>query len=259
MHLDIDPIAIQLGPLSIHWYGLMYLVGFGIAWWLGRLRATDVSRGWQPIALDDLVFYFALGAVLGGRIGYIVFYDFAHFLQAPWIIFEIWKGGMSFHGGMIGVLVTMWWYAHRHGRTFFEVADFIAPLVPPGLGAGRLGNFINGELWGKTTDLPWGVVFPHPRAGLLPRHPSQLYEAFLEGAVLFAILWLFSKKPRPTMAVSGLFLVGYGIFRFLVEFIRIPDQALGYLALDWLTMGQILSIPMVLTGVGLLFLAYRRQ
>nr|VFK27854.1 MAG: Prolipoprotein diacylglyceryl transferase [Candidatus Kentron sp. MB]VFK31810.1 MAG: Prolipoprotein diacylglyceryl transferase [Candidatus Kentron sp. MB]VFK75579.1 MAG: Prolipoprotein diacylglyceryl transferase [Candidatus Kentron sp. MB] len=259
MSFYIDPVAFQIGPLSIHWYGLMYLVAFGVAWWLGRLRAADGVRGWKPVAVDDVVFYAALGAVLGGRIGYMLFYDFAHFAQAPWTILQIWKGGMSFHGGLIGVMVAMWWYARRHGRTFFEVTDFIAPLVPPGLGAGRLGNFINGELWGKTTDLPWGIVFPHPGAGHLPRHPSQLYEAFLEGAVLFVILWLFSRKPRPTMAVSGLFLVGYGVFRFLVEFIRVPDQPLGYLALDWLTMGQVLSIPMMVAGGGLLFLAYGRR
>nr|VFK42965.1 MAG: Prolipoprotein diacylglyceryl transferase [Candidatus Kentron sp. SD]VFK48504.1 MAG: Prolipoprotein diacylglyceryl transferase [Candidatus Kentron sp. SD]VFK80367.1 MAG: Prolipoprotein diacylglyceryl transferase [Candidatus Kentron sp. SD] len=258
MRLELDPVAIQLGPLPIHWYGLMYLAAFGMAWWLGRMRAADASRGWQPAAMEDLVFYCALGAVLGGRIGHMLFYDLAHFLHAPWIIFQVWKGGMSFHGGLLGVCVVMWWQARRHGRSFFQVADFIAPLIPPGLGAGRLGNFINGELWGKTTDLPWGVVFPHPAAGSLPRHPSQLYEAFLEGAVLFAILWLFSKKPRPTMAVSGLFLICYGGFRFFVEFIRIPDQSLGYLAFDWLTMGQILTVPMVVIGAGLLFLAYRR-
>nr|VFK21221.1 MAG: phosphatidylglycerol:prolipoprotein diacylglycerol transferase [Candidatus Kentron sp. LFY] len=255
MHLGIDPVAIQLGPLSIHWYGLMYLVGFGLAWWLGRQRAT-AARGWQPAAIDDLVFYCALGAVLGGRIGHILFYDLAYFMEAPWVIFQVWKGGMSFHGGLLGVCLAMWWYARRHGRSFFQVTDFIAPLVPPGLGAGRLGNFINGELWGKTTELPWGVVFPG--AGPLPRHPSQLYEAFLEGAVLFVILWLFSQKTRPTMAVSGLFLVGYGCFRFLMEFIRLPDQPLGYLAFDWFTMGQLLSLPMMIIGSGLLFLAYRR-
>nr|VFJ57676.1 MAG: phosphatidylglycerol:prolipoprotein diacylglycerol transferase [Candidatus Kentron sp. FM]VFJ57919.1 MAG: phosphatidylglycerol:prolipoprotein diacylglycerol transferase [Candidatus Kentron sp. FM]VFK09849.1 MAG: phosphatidylglycerol:prolipoprotein diacylglycerol transferase [Candidatus Kentron sp. FM] len=253
---QLDPVAVQLGSIAIHWYGIMYLVGFGAAWWLGRRRTTDAFRGWQRAAIDDLVFYCALGAVLGGRIGVMLFYQLDYFLHSPWIIFQIWQGGMSFHGGLIGVLVAMWWYARRHGRTFFEVTDFIAPLVPPGLGAGRLGNFINGELWGKTTDLPWGVVFPYSNAGPLPRHPSQLYEAFLEGAVLFAILWLFSKKPRPIMAVSGLFLLGYGIFRFLVEFVRVPDESLGYLAFDWLTMGQVLSIPMLVVGVGLLFLAY---
>nr|VFJ73607.1 MAG: Prolipoprotein diacylglyceryl transferase [Candidatus Kentron sp. FW] len=259
MHLDIDPVAVQLGPLSIHWYGLMYLVAFGIGWWLARLRVADPSRGWQGTAVDDIVFYCALGAVLGGRIGHVLFYDLTNFLHAPWIIFQIWKGGMSFHGGLIGVCLAMWWYGRHHGREFFQVMDFIAPLVPPGLGAGRLGNFINGELWGKTTDLPWGVVFPHPEAGPLPRHPSQLYEAFLEGVVLFILLWSFSRKPRPTMAISGLFLSAYGSFRFLVEFIRIPDRHIGYLAFDWLTMGQLLSIPMIIAGSGLLFLAYHRK
>jgi len=254
----IDPIAVQLGPLAIHWYGVMYLVAFGMAWWLGRVRATQEFRGWQPAAVDDIVFYCALGAVIGGRIGYVLFYDLGHFLDSPWVIFQIWKGGMSFHGGLIGVLLAVWWYARRNGRAFLEVTDFIAPLVPPGLGAGRLGNFINGELWGKTTDVPWAVMFPYPEAGSSPRHPSQLYEAFLEGAVLFAVLWLFSRKPRPTMAVSGLFMVGYGVFRFLVEFVRVPDQPLGYLAFGWLTMGQLLTIPMLVVGGGLLFFAYRR-
>nr|VFK19719.1 MAG: Prolipoprotein diacylglyceryl transferase [Candidatus Kentron sp. LPFa] len=259
MILELDPIALRLGPLSIHWYGIMYLVAFGVAWWLGRLRAARASSPWQPAQIDDIVFYCALGAVLGGRIGHMLFYDLAHFLYAPWTIFQVWKGGMSFHGGLLGVCIAMLWYARRQGRGFFQVTDFIAPLIPPGLGAGRLGNFINGELWGKTTDLPWGVIFPTPGAGPLPRHPSQLYEAFLEGFVLFVILWLFSRKTRPTMAVSGLFLVGYGIFRFLVEFIRIPEQPLGYLAFDWLTMGQVLSIPMVVLGTGLILLAYRHR
>ncbi|MBT8420791.1 MAG: prolipoprotein diacylglyceryl transferase [Gammaproteobacteria bacterium] len=256
---QLDPVALQLGPVAIHWYGVMYLVAFGTAWWLGRIRAIEVYRGWQPAAMDDIVFYCAMGAVLGGRIGHMLFYDLEHFLRSPWVLFQVWRGGMSFHGGLLGVLLAMWWYARRQGRSFFEVTDFIAPLIPPGLGVGRLGNFINGELWGKATDVPWAVVFPRTDLERLPRHPSQLYEAFLEGVVLFVVLWLFSKKPRPAMAVSGLFLVGYGFFRFLVEFIRVPDQPLGYLAFDWLTMGQVLSIPMLAVGSVLLFLAYHRR
>nr|VFJ50525.1 MAG: Prolipoprotein diacylglyceryl transferase [Candidatus Kentron sp. DK] len=256
---QIDPVALHLGPVAIHWYGIMYLVAFGAAWWLGRRRAAEPYWGWQPAQVDDIVFYCALGAVLGGRIGHTLFYNLDHFLYSPWIIFRIWEGGMSFHGGLIGVLLAVWWYARHHGRGFFELADFIAPLVPPGLGAGRVGNFINGELWGGGTDLPWAVVFPGTDPQQLPRHPSQLYEALLEGAALFLVLWLFSKRPRPTMAVSGLFLVGYGIFRFLVEFIRLPDQPIGYLAFGWLTMGQLLCLPMLAAGAGLLFFAYQRN
>ncbi|MFZ5594698.1 MAG: prolipoprotein diacylglyceryl transferase [Pseudomonadota bacterium] len=253
---NIDPIALDLGPIKVHWYGLMYLVGFAAAWWLGRLRASRPGSLWNAEQVSDMVFYGALGAVLGGRIGYILFYDLPVYLHEPLKMLKIWEGGMSFHGGMIGVLVAMWLLGRKTHKTFFQVTDFLAPLVPIGLGAGRIGNFINGELWGKVSDAPWAMVFPSPQAGELPRHPSQLYQAFLEGMVLFLILWFFSRKPRPAMAVSGMFLIFYGLFRFIVEFVREPDAQLGYLAFGWLTMGQVLSTPMILGGVGLLWWAY---
>ncbi|MDX1252089.1 MAG: prolipoprotein diacylglyceryl transferase [Gammaproteobacteria bacterium] len=253
---NIDPIAIDLGPIKVHWYGLMYLVGFAAAWWLGRLRASRPGSLWNAEQVSDMVFYGALGAVLGGRIGYILFYDLPVYLHEPLKMLKIWEGGMSFHGGMIGVLVAMWLLGRKTHKTFFQVTDFLAPLVPIGLGAGRIGNFINGELWGKVSDAPWAMVFPSPQASELPRHPSQLYQAFLEGAALFLILWFFSRKPRPAMAVSGMFLTFYGLFRFIVEFVREPDAQLGYLAFGWLTMGQVLSTPMILGGVGLLWWAY---
>lgn len=256
---NIDPIAFSLGPVKVHWYGLMYLVGFVGGWWLGRLRAKRPASSWSPEQVDDLVFYCGLGVILGGRIGYVLFYGFDHLTADPLSIFKVWQGGMSFHGGLLGVLTAMGIYARKTGKSFFQVTDFIAPLVPIGLGAGRIGNFINGELWGKVTDLPWGMVFPDPRAGDLPRHPSQLYEAALEGIVLFLILWFFSRQRRPTMAVSGLFLICYGLFRFAVEFVRIPDPQLGYLALGWVTMGQLLSLPMVVIGMVLLGRAYLRH
>ncbi len=253
---NIDPVAVSLGPLKVHWYGLMYLVGFAGAWWLARLRARKPGAPFNEEQVGDLIFYGMLGVILGGRIGYVIFYNFDKFLADPLWLFQVWTGGMSFHGGLLGVILAMWWYGRSQGVRFFDVADFVAPLVPVGLGAGRIGNFINGELWGRVTDSPWGMVFP--TGGPLPRHPSQLYEFALEGVVLFILLWTYSSKPRPTMAVSGLFLVGYGTFRILVEFVREPDPQLGYLAWGWLTMGQVLSVPMVLAGMILMVLAYRR-
>lgn len=253
---NIDPVALSLGPLKIHWYGLMYLVGFGAAWWLGRLRARRPQSGWNEQEVGDLIFYGAMGAVLGGRIGYVLFYDLPAFLAEPLRIFKVWEGGMSFHGGLIGVIVAMFLLGRRHHKHFFEIADFTAPLVPIGLCAGRIGNFINGELWGKISDVPWAMIFP--TGGPLPRHPSQLYEALLEGVLLFVILWTYSRRPRPTMAVSGLFLLCYGLFRFAIEFVREPDVQLGYLAFGWVTMGQILSTPLIVGGAVLMGWAYRR-
>ncbi len=256
LYPDIDPVALHIGPLAVHWYGLMYLVGFGAGWWLGRVRAKCPGSGWKPEQIDDLLFYVALGIVLGGRLGYILFYGFSDYLADPLNVLKVWKGGMSFHGGLLGVLVAMGLYGRLHGRTFFQVTDFIAPLVPPGLLAGRIGNFINGELWGKVTDVPWAMVYP-PK-GPEPLHPTQLYEALLEGAALFVILWIYSRKPRPTMAVSGMFLLWYGVFRFGVEFFRVPDAHLGYLAFGWVTMGQVLTLPMILLGIAFVWWAYRR-
>ncbi len=254
---DINPVALDLGPVKIHWYGIMYLVGFAAAWWLGHMRAKQPHSPFKPEQISDLIFYGALGAVLGGRLGYMLFYDLANYLEHPLNVFKVWEGGMAFHGGLIGVLVAMWLYSRKLKLGFFVVTDFLAPLVPIGLGAGRMGNFINGELWGKVTDVPWGMVFPH--AGELPRHPSQLYQATLEGLALFLILWFYSAKPRPTLAVSGLFLICYGLFRFIVEFARQPDAHIGYLAFGWVTMGQVLSLPMIIAGIVLMVWAYKRQ
>jgi phosphatidylglycerol:prolipoprotein diacylglycerol transferase len=267
---EIDPVAIAVGPLAIHWYGLMYLLGFLAAWLLGRWRATRRPHyGWSGEMMDDILFYYVVGVVVGGRLGYMLFYGFDQILADPLALFRVWEGGMSFHGGLIGVLIAMWVFARKRGMHFFQVADFSAPLVPPGLMAGRLGNFINGELWGHPTDLPWGMRlpcadFPQYCVGLaadaewsLPLHPSQLYELALEGIALFLILWVFSSRPRPMMAVSGLFLVCYSVFRFSVELVRLPDAHIGYLAFDWLTMGQLLSLPMLVFGLLLLALAYR--
>ena len=254
---QIDPVALAIGPLKIHWYGLMYLIGIGGAWWLAKRRLADFDPTWSKETLSDLVFWVALGVIAGGRLGYVLFYDLGAYISNPLLVLEIWKGGMSFHGGLLGVMFAMWWYGRKVGSGFWKMADFVAPLVPIGLGAGRIGNFINGELWGKPTDVPWGMVFPQaPDA--LARHPSQLYQFALEGVVFFIILWWFSSKPRPRMAVSGLFLACYGVFRFLVEFVRQPDAQIGYLAFDWLTMGQVLSFPMIVAGAGLMLIAYRR-
>ena len=259
VHPDFDPVALAFGPVKVHWYGLMYLVAFALGWWLGRVRARDAWRGWSRDDVGDVLFCVVLGVVVGGRFGYMLFYDFDRLLAEPLSVFMVWRGGMSFHGGLIGVLAAMWWFARSRGRGFFEVADFIAPLVPPGLAAGRLGNFINGRLWGSPSDLPWAMVFHDPRARGVPRHPSQLYEALLEGVVLFAVLWWFTRRPRPAMAASAVFLIGYGVARTLVEFVRVPDAHLGYLALGWVTMGQVLTLPMIAAGIGLAVMAAARQ
>ncbi len=255
IHPQFDPVALHLGPLAIRWYGLMYLLAFGLFLLLGRQRIkTGPQPGWTVNELDDLLFYGVLGVVLGGRLGYVLFYQPAHFLAHPLEIFSVWQGGMAFHGGLLGVLIAMGLFAHKTGKRWLAVTDFIAPLVPLGLGAGRIGNFINGELWGRPTNVPWAMVFP--QVDSIPRHPSQLYQFALEGLTLFTLLWLFSRKPRPTGAVSGLFLIGYGTFRFLVEFTREPDSFLGLLALN-LSMGQWLSLPMILAGIAMLRWAYR--
>ncbi len=251
---EIDPVIFSLGPLKIRWYGLMYVIGFVIGWWLARKRA---ERRWSPVTppqVDDLVFYSMLGVIIGGRLGYCLVYGWDNLTSDPLYIFKITEGGMSFHGGLVGVLGALWLYGRRIRKRFFEITDFFAPLVAPGLFFGRIGNFINGELWGKPTDVAWGF-----NVGGVGRHPSQLYEALLEGLVLFIILWVYSAKPRPTMAVSGLFLLCYGVFRFFVEFFRLPDEQLGYLAFGWVTMGQVLSTPMILVGALLLAMAYRRD
>lgn len=253
---DIDPVAFRIFSFGVHWYGIMYLVGFAAGWWLGTWRARRPGSGWRPEEIGDLVFYITLGVIAGGRLGYVLFYNFGHFLKHPLEVFYIWSGGMSFHGGLIGVIVAMWLYARHTKRSPFQVSDFVAPLCAIGLGAGRLGNFINHELWGKVTDLPWGMVFRN--AGSQPRHPSQLYEFFLEGVVLFVIVWLYSRRPRAAGAVTGLFGLCYGVFRFVVEFVREPDAHIGYLAFGWLTVGQVLSLPMILLGAALIAWAYRR-
>lgn len=254
---QMNPVALQLGPLKVHWYGLMYLVGFALAWILATLRARKPNSGWTSEQVGDLIFYGAIGVVLGGRVGYMLFYNFSQFIAAPWTIFAIWDGGMAFHGGLIGVFIAIALFARKYHKSFFEVSDFVAPLVPLGLAAGRIGNFINGELWGRVTDQPWGMVFPN--GGPLPRHPSQLYEFFFEGIILFIILWLYSAKPKPRMAVSGLFLLCYGCFRFSLEFFRQPDIQLGFVAFGWMSQGQLLSIPMIIGGIAVLIWAYKKN
>ncbi|HZW85913.1 MAG TPA: prolipoprotein diacylglyceryl transferase [Gallionella sp.] len=248
-HPQFDPVALQLGPLAIHWYGLMYLAGFLTFLWLGRKRIATLNNPQiNNKLLDDLLFYGVLGVILGGRLGYVLFYKPLYYFSHPAEILAVWQGGMSFHGGFLGVLLAMAWLAHKYRLGWLQVTDFIAPLVPPGLAFGRLGNFINGELWGRPSNAPWAMVFP--KVDNLPRHPSQLYEFALEGLLLFTLLWLYARKPRPTGAVSGLFLIGYGSLRFLVEFTREPDDFLGLLSLG-MSMGQWLSVPMIVTGIAL--------
>ena len=248
---EIDPVAISLGPLDIHWYGIAYLVGIGLGWvYLSRLRRLE-HFNWSADAVGDMVFYAALGGVLGGRIGYTLFYNFPQTLADPLSIFAVWQGGMSFHGGVLGFIIAMFLFARKHQRAFLAVTDFVVCAVPIGLLFGRIANFVNQELWGAGTTLPWGVVFTHPASGGVPRHPSQLYEAMLEGLVLFLILRAISRKPRQLGLISACFLFFYGVFRFLVEFIREPDQHIGYLYSNWLTMGQLLSSPMIFFGLAL--------
>ncbi len=248
VHPNIDPVAFSIGPLAVRWYGLMYLAGFAAGWWLGLSRikrgATPVSR----IQFDDLLFLAVLGVILGGRLGYVLFYKPGYYASHPLEIFALWQGGMSFHGGLLGVMAAMLFAARRHGIDYLRLMDFVAPLCPLGLAVGRIGNFINGELWGRVTDLPWGMVFRG--AGDAPRHPSQLYQFALEGLALFALLWWFSSRPRPRGQVSAVFLIGYGAFRYLAEFAREPDAFLGTLAFG-MTMGQWLCVPMIAGGAWL--------
>ncbi len=251
---NIDPIIVSLGPLSVRWYGMMYLLGFIAAYLLAKKRLP--TSPWNRDQLSDLLFWGFVGVIIGGRLGYVFFYQFGLFLQDPLYLFYIHTGGMSFHGGLLGVIAAMFWQARRLNASFLQVADFIAPLVPIGLGAGRIGNFLNAELWGRTTDVPWAIIFPG--AGPQPRHPSQLYEFALEGVLLFIILWLYSARPRPTGAVGGLFLMGYGAFRFIVEFYREPDAHIGLYQVG-LSQGQLLCIPMILGGLGLMVYAYKKN
>ncbi|HEX5767623.1 MAG TPA: prolipoprotein diacylglyceryl transferase [Burkholderiales bacterium] len=247
-HPNIDPIAFSIGPLAVRWYGLMYLAGFAIGWWLGARR---IARGQAPITraqFDDLLFLVVLGVILGGRLGYVLFYKPGYYASHPLEIFAIWQGGMSFHGGLLGVMAAMVFAARRAGVDYVRLMDFIAPLVPPGIAAGRFGNFINAELPGRVTDLPWGMVFPGTEGA--PRHPSQLYQFALEGLALFALLWWFSSRPRPRGQASAMFLLGYGVLRFIAEFAREPDAFIGYLALGF-TMGQWLCLGMIVAGAAL--------
>jgi phosphatidylglycerol---prolipoprotein diacylglyceryl transferase len=253
---QIDPIIFSLGPVSLRWYGLMYLLAFALAWWLANRAAREPGSGWTEQQVSDLLFNGFLGVILGGRIGYVLFYQFDLFLNDPLYLFKIWTGGMSFHGGLLGVLAAMAWFAWRNKKAFLALGDFVAPLIPLGLAAGRLGNFINAELWGRTTDVPWAVLFPG--AGPLPRHPSQLYEFALEGIVLFVLIMLYRRMNPPTGSLGGLFLVGYGSARFFVEFYRQPDAHLGVLSAG-MSMGQWLSLPMIIAGVALIIFAYGRK
>jgi len=256
---EMNPVAFALGPIWLHWYGFMYIVGFAGGFWLAVHRARKLPA-WNRDRASDLLFYVAVGVVLGARLGYMFFYDFAGFMNEPWRIVKVWQGGMSFHGGLIGVILAMFWYARKSRLRFFQVADFVAPIVPIGLFAGRIGNFINGELWGKVTDSPLGMwVFDPQLQRMVQKYPTQLLEALLEGLVLFAILWGYTTKSCPEGATSGLFLLCYGIFRFCVEFFRAPDAQLGYLVWNWVTMGQLLSLPMLAIGAGFIVRAYRRD
>jgi phosphatidylglycerol---prolipoprotein diacylglyceryl transferase len=279
---SIDPIIVSANlfgfNLAVRWYGLMYVIGFAVAWWLGRRRASEPGSTWKPIDVDDLIFFAAVGVIVGGRVGWLLAYGGEEVVKNPITIIQIWKGGMSFHGGLVGAIVAVAIFAVRRGRQIADVLDFLAPLPGPGILAGRIGNFINGELWGKPTDLPWGFTVDPLKLHELPAeeamrmcrrfnvdpcvlhvHASQLYEGLFEGLVLFVILWVYTSKPRPRLAPSGLFLLCYGVFRFVLEFVRVPDENRGYLFFGWVTMGQILSLPMIIGGLVLLAIAYQRR
>ncbi|MBO4318455.1 MAG: prolipoprotein diacylglyceryl transferase [Mailhella sp.] len=254
---DIDPVALTLGPLSVHWYGVMYVLAFLAGWLLGRIRAARPGSVLSPGDMDDLATWIMIGVILGARIGYVLFYGRSAFFADPAEIFRIWNGGMSFHGGLAGVITAVFLWCRKRGKKFLPSMDFLAPLAPPGLFFGRIGNFINAELWGKATDAPWGMVFPG--AGPLPRHPSQLYEACLEGLLLFAVLWAYSRKKRREGSVCGMFLMLYACFRGFAEFFRMPDAHIGYLAGGMLTMGHVLCMPMLLLGLWLVFRPERQK
>ena len=267
----IDPVIFSFGPLAVRWYGVAYLCAFAACWWLGTRRAARPDSGWDAQAVSDVVFYGAVGAVLGGRVGYVLFYGFEQFLRDPLWLLRIWDGGMSFHGGLIGGMLGLWWFARHSRRSFLAVSDFMVPLVPLGLGFGRLGNFANTELPGRMTDSAFGLIYPCSAEAIrainplctgawesFARHPSPLYQAFAEGVVLFVVVWLVSSRARPLGVVSGLFLILYGVLRLITEYFRQPDSHLGFVALDWLTMGQLLSIPMIIVGI-LLCLYGRRS
>jgi phosphatidylglycerol---prolipoprotein diacylglyceryl transferase len=256
---NFDPVAIHLGPVHIYWYGIMYVIAFALALLLARYRVAKkgIFKAWDMQQVEDLIFYCALGVIIGGRIGEMFFYEFHTLVQNPFSLFKIWQGGMSFHGGLIGVLLAFYFFAKKNQKTFFAVSDFLVPLAPLGLACGRLGNFINGELWGRVTAVPWAMVFP--LAGPELRHPSQLYEFFFEGIVLFLIIWFYSSKKRPRGATSGWFLLFYAVFRFLLEFIREPEIQSGFVAFGWMTMGQLLCVPMFLAAAVILVLAYQKK
>ena len=269
---DIDPVIFSAGPLAVRWYGLAYLTAFALCWWLGNRLSRGAFRGWRREQISDLVFYCALGAVIGGRIGYVLFYAFDSLLRDPLLLVRIWDGGMSFHGGLLGVVAAMAWFGHRVNRGFWQVADFVAPLVPTGLGLGRLGNFANTELPGRMTEVPWGLVYPCDADAIrsinvlctgawesFARHPSPLYQAFAEGVLLFGLVWWVAARPRPAGVVAGTFLAGYGALRCVTESFREPDAHIGYLAFDWLTMGQLLSLPMAIVGMLIVLWAMRHS
>lgn len=247
IHPNFNPVAASLGPIKIHWYGIMYLLGFAFAWFLGMYRAKKLKLDWNSELISDLIFYAALGIIIGGRVGYMLFYDFQALASNPLKLFQIWKGGMSFHGGLAGGLLGLMLFAKHTKKHFLDITDFAAPLVPFGLAAGRFGNFINGELWGRPTDVPWAMVFPE--IDNIPRHPSQLYEFGLEGVLLFIILFIYTSKIRERGRATALFLICYGLFRFAIEFFREPDAQIGYLFTKWFTMGQLLTVPMMVLGI----------